>query len=49
MFGDGIAIATGMTGVCHEVGHFLFSALPPQTADMQPMPCRIFTLGFHGF
>jgi hypothetical protein len=48
VFGDGIAIQTGMAWIFHKVCDFLLAPLFPQFADMQPMSCRILTFGFHG-
>jgi hypothetical protein len=49
VLGDGVAIVTSVAGIKHEVADFLLPSLFPQLTEMQPMSCRIFTLGFHGF
>jgi hypothetical protein len=46
---DGVTIVTSVAGIKHEVADFLLPSLFPQLTEMQPMSCRIFTLGFHGF
>ena len=49
MFGDSIAVQTGMAGILHQIDNFLFAPLFPQFADMQPMSCRVFAFGFDGY
>jgi hypothetical protein len=49
VFGDCVAIQTGVTGVLHQGPELILLSLFPQLAEMAPMPFRVFTVGFYGF
>ena len=49
VFGNGITIQAGVTGVLHQVFELFLPSLFPQFTEVAPVSFWVFTVGFYRF